>query len=336
MTADVIKTLRIIALLDGRPGHEKQTMGIIEALQKKVPVQLTRMDASGFSVLDKLIQTCRLYLPGTGLSHPHMDDVDLLIGTGSRTHLPMLLYKKKYAIPAITCMTPASHLQNRFDLCFIPEHDGRNGGKNTMLTVGAPNQSQNKRAHRKECGLILLGGIDPKSHHWESSQVIKMVEKIVATDREKSWTISSSPRTPQDTVAMLKQLSKQYDNIHFFDYKDTPPGWIEDQYNKNKVVWVTADSISMIYEAITAGCSVGIFPMQWRSNNSKFKKNEDVLLIKRLVTSFSSWEKGNVTWDEGRQLNEAERCADRILQQWWPKKSSRELYPYEKTTQKQP
>jgi uncharacterized protein len=320
MTVDATKALGVMALLDGRPGHEKQTMGIIQALQKKVPVQLTRMHAGSFSVLDRLIQTCRLYLPGPGLSHPHMDQVDLLIGTGSRTHLPMLLFKKKYAIPAITCMAPARHLENRFDLCFVPEHDGRSEGKNIMLTIGAPNQSHNKRVHRKECGLILLGGIDPKSHHWESGQVVRMVEKIIATDRQKSWTMSSSPRTPQDTVAMLKQLLKQYDDSQFFAYKDTPPGWIEEQYDQNKVVWVTADSISMIYEAITAGCSVGVIPMQWLSPNSKFKRNEDVLLANSLITPFSSWEKGHMTWDETRELNEAERCADRILQQWWPKK----------------
>jgi hypothetical protein len=232
----------------------------------------------------------------------------------------MLLYKKKYAIPAITCMTPARHLEKCFDLCFVPEHDGRSEDKNIMLTVGAPNMSQNIQSHREECGLILLGGIDPKSHHWQSNRVTKMVEKLIETDRLKSWTISSSPRTPQDTVAMLKQLSKKYDNLHFFDYKETPPGWIEKQYDKNKVVWVTADSISMIYEAITAGCSVGILPMQWVSKNSKFKKNEDVLLAKSLVIPFSSWENGIVTWDESIKLNEAERCADRILQQWWPEK----------------
>lgn len=305
-----------MALLDGRPGHEKQTMGILQALEKKVPFQLIRMDVSGVSVLDKLLQTCRLYLPGIGLSHPHMREVDLMIGTGSRTHLSMLLYKKTYAIPAITCMTPARHLEKRFDLCFVPEHDGRTEGGNIMLTVGAPTQSRNKRAHRKECGLILLGGIDPKSHHWESGQVIKMVEEIVAADRQKSWTISSSPRTPQDTVAMLKQVSKKYDHSHFFDYKDTPAGWIEDQYDKNKVVWITADSISMIYEAITAGCRVGIFPMQWRSQKSKFKKNEDVLLAKRLVVPFHSREEMHGTWNKNRELNEAERCAERILQQW--------------------
>ncbi len=59
---------------------------------------------------------------------------------------------------------------------------------------------------------------------------------------------------------------------------------MEEQYDKNKVVWVTADSISMIYEALTAGCRVGIFPMQWRKEKGKFKRNEDLLLEKKLVT----------------------------------------------------
>ena len=49
----------------------------------------------------------------------------------------------------------------------------------------------------------------------------------------------------------------------------------------------------MIYEALTAGCSVGIFPMRWLRENSKFKRNENLLLEKKLVKSFSSWEQGN-------------------------------------------
>lgn len=317
MKAERTKGLRVIALLDGRPGHEKQTMGIIQALQERVPVQIVRIKVRKFSLIEALVQTFRLYLPLGGLTNTQMCNGDLLIGTGSRTHLPMLLYKKKYAIPAITCMTPPMHLRRRFDLCFVPEHDGMSEEKNIMLTVGAPNCSQNKRKHREDCGLILLGGVDTKSHHWESLQVVKMVEKIAKTDSQKVWTISSSPRTPQDTVSMIEQLSEKYGNIHFFDYRNTPPGWIEEQYDKNSVVWVTADSISMIYEAMTAGCSVGIFPMRWVRENGKFKRNETVLLEKKLVTPFSFWEEGNFPHREKIELNEAQRCADRILQKCW-------------------
>ncbi len=319
MNTAIKKELRVVALLDGRPGHEKQTMGIIQALQSRVPVQLIKINVSNFTLFDKIIQTCRLYLPMGGLSHPQLDKADFLIGTGSRTHLPMLLYKKKYALPAVTCMTPPKYLQKHFDLCFVPEHDGENEGGNIMLTIGAPNSSQNKRNHRKECGLILLGGVDPKSHRWESSRVIKMVEKIVKTDSEKRWTISSSPRTPNDIVTMLKQLVEKYNNIQFFNYTDTPRGWIEEQYDKNSEVWVTSDSISMIYEAITAGCRVGVFPMEWLKENSKFKRNENILFEKRLVTTFASWEQGSALQEKIIELNEAQRCADRILQIWWPK-----------------
>ena len=325
MNTETTKELRIIALLDGRPGHEKQTLGIIQALRAMVPVQIVRIDVSGYSFFDKLLQTCSLYLPGAGRAHRRRVQAafdvlpgDLLIGTGSRTHLPLLLYKKRFAIPAVTCMAPPAHLRNRFDLCCVPEHDGWTENGNIMLTVGAPNCSRNNKKHRAECGLILLGGVDSKSHRWNSSQVVAMVEKIVKSDERKIWTVSSSPRTPPDTVAMIRQLAIDYPRLHFFDYTDTPPGWIEQQYDRNSMVWVTADSISMIYEALTAGCRVGIFPMQWLGKNSKFQRNENILVDKRLVTPFSSWEQGKMTPVESIELNEARRCAERILQKWWP------------------
>jgi mitochondrial fission protein ELM1 len=319
MNFETTKDIRVIALFDGRPGHEKQTEGIIQALQRRVPVQVVRINVSSFSLIASSLQTCRLYFSKGGSSHPQISKGDFLIGTGSRTHLPMLLYKKQYAIPAITCMTPSFHLRKRFDLCFVPEHDAMMEEGNIMLTAGAPNWSVNKRQHQQECGLILLGGIDTNSHYWDSRQVVQMVEKIVKKESQKRWTVSSSPRTPEDTVLLIKQLAEKYGNIHFFDYRDTAAGWIEEQYDTNSLVWVTADSISMVYEAITAGCRVGIFPMQWVRKNSKFKRNEDVLLEKRLVTSFASWEQEGTTQVQNIELNEAQRCADRILQKWWRK-----------------
>jgi len=314
MNSEVTDLPRVIALLDGRPGHEKQTMGIIQALHARIPVQVRRINVKPFSLISSLIQTCRVFLPNSGMTHPDIVGGNLLIGTGSRTHLPMLLYKKKYGMPAVTCMSPPRHLAKRFDICFVPEHDGMREIENIVLTLGAPNCSVNKRKHQEECGLIVLGGVDVKSHHWESRQIVEMVERICRKETQKTWTVSSSPRTPQDTVDMVKALTAKYEHIHFFDYKNTPPGWIEEQYDKNKVVWITADSISMVYEALTAGCCVGIFPMRWARVDSKFERNEDLLLQRKLVTPFSSWAQGKTLIADNRILNEADRCADRIVQ----------------------
>ncbi len=317
MSYRAVQELSVAALLDGRPGHEKQTMGIIQELQAKVPVRLRRIKVAPVSLLSALSQTCRLFLIGNGAGNREVEGADLLLGTGNSTHLPMLLYKKKYGIPALCCMSPAAHLRKGFDLCFVPEHDGLKEEHNIMLTVGAPNNCQDKGGHKENCGLVLLGGTDPKSHYWDDRQVAMMVEKIVGDESGMHWTISTSPRTPDKTVSLVKQLSEGSDTIRFFDYRDTRPGWIEEQYDKNKVVWVTADSISMIYEALTAGCRVGILPMQWKNQRGKFKRNEDILLQKKLVTSFSSWQKGEKVLQDHRTLNEAGRCAERILEKWW-------------------
>lgn len=317
------KKLRVAVLLDGKPGHEKQTTGILRAIQAmaEVEVEILRIHVGGEHPLLLLLRTFFLFLPGKGMAVsvlPAIAEMDLLLGTGSRSHLPLLALKKRYNIPAFTCMNPSWHLRRKFDLCFVPEHDGMAERGNIMLTSGAPNCSINRKQHRADRGLILLGGIDDKSHRWDSERVCAMVKRIVETENTTSWTLSSSPRTPVETVLMLDQLAHESHNAAFFRYQDTKPGWIEEQYDINGKVWVTADSISMMYEALTAGCKVGILPVEWKRIDSKFKKNEDLLVQKRLVVSFSSWANGNCSWREDINLNEARRCAERILRKWFP------------------
>lgn len=284
-----------------------------------VEVEVREIVAEPISPLTMLRQMVLLVLPSRGLSHPRIAGADLVLGAGSRTHLPLLLFKKQYGVPAVVCMSPPFFLRKRFDLCFVPEHDGLLEGGNIIHTIGAPNCSRNKSLHREDRGLILLGGIDDKSHRWDSAKIGDMVRKIVRKESQRHWTIASSPRTPAETVEIMVNLSADFVNANFFDYKGTGPGWIEEQYDACSVVWVTSDSISMIYEALTAGCKVGILPMQWLRKDSKFKKNEDLLQKKGLVKSLSSWMQGDAMWQENVELNEAQHCAERILEKWSPK-----------------
>jgi uncharacterized protein len=311
------KKLHVVTLLDGRPGHEKQTKGIVLALQRLIDLEVQEIVVAQMSWLSLLRQAALLFLPGKGISDPRIEGADLLLGTGSRTHLPLLLFKKHYNIPAVTCMSPAFFLRSLFDLCFVPLHDGLKERHNIVHTIGAPNCSCNRGQHKEECGLILLGGVDVKSHYWETKEIVAMVRQILLADQKRHWIISSSPRTPLDTVQLMQALATECTNAVFFDYKSTSPGWIEMQYDKNQVVWVTADSISMIYEALSAGCKVGIIPMQWKKRWSKFKRNEDLLIEKGLVISFSSWIQGSAIWRDNIELNEAHCCAEWIVKKWW-------------------
>lgn len=308
----------VVVVLDGRPGHEKQSNGIVGALGGLIKVNTHIIDVSnrGFWAQCWAYVELMLGVPPRGIELP--DKADLVIGTGTRTHATILTIKKHFGVKAATCMTPGKHLRSLFDICFVPEHDGVSKRDNYFFTTGAPNGNINKGLHESNSGLILIGGVDEKSHDWNSEDIVKKINLVVARDQSIHWTISSSPRTPQETIQLLQKKMELHSNCSFCDYKNTPRGWVEEQYEKSSTVWVTADSISMIYEALSSGCKVNIFPMDWKRSTSKFKRNEDVLISKKLVTSFHHWEQGSSNLTGSNHLNEAQRCAEYILQECWP------------------
>ena len=312
-------SLKVAVFLDGSPGHEKQTMGIVKALQHLHPLEVTEIKIEHMSLWQDVLAWLRYFL-GLGRSSraPH-DSFDLLIGTGSHTHIQILSCKRQSGAFGITCMAPSVLLRTGFDLCCIPRHDDIAAGKNVFLTIGPPNCSEATTGHDPNKALVLLGGVDVKSHHWISEDIADSVRDLVSTGQEKEWTISSSPRTPEETVSMIERIADQLDNVTFFRYEDTVSGWVEEQYNINRSVWVTADSMSMVYEALSAGCRVGILPVVWKNQKNKFKRSEKYLLEQGLVVSFTDWRAGTARWKSREPLNEAGRCAEEIMRRWLKK-----------------
>jgi mitochondrial fission protein ELM1 len=315
--------LHIVCFLDGRPGHEKQTFGIVRALEKRVRVNLTQIKVSRRSVWQSVSGLVRLNLPLSAafLCSEITTKPDLVMGTGSGTHLEILACKKQFKIPAVTCMAPDFFFRSRFDLCFVPSHDGIKKKNNIFITAGPPNCSINRMKHRDNRGLILVGGIDEKSHSWDSFELIDKIEKIVKRETALEWVIATSPRTPDSMALELAALTDRYSHVTFFDFRKTESGWIEQQYDNSSAVWVTADSVSMIFEALTAGCSVGVIPVDWKKPDNKFQKSISGLQEKGFIVPYRAWLNENQSWPEHENFNEAQRCADAILRRWWPKKN---------------
>lgn len=317
-----MKPLTIVAFFDGTPGHEKQTRGILAALAAITPIHVSKKEIP-HPCFSAQVKDWMHYLVSFAIPRQQAEpdqSVDIIIGTGSQTHIPMFLYNKAYRAKIVTCMTPNFPLRRKMDLCFVPQHDGLNPGNNIVVTIGPPNTATFTGDHDINCGLILVGGLDKKSHTWNSDKTMAQIESIIKKEPAKKWTISSSPRTPEDMIRLLEKFASDSFNTEFFKSADTPDGWIEKEYAKNKTVWVTADSISMVYEALTAGCNVGILPVYWKKKNSKFQKSEAYLIQNRRVTPYDMWLASNQVTNEA-PLDEAARCAREILQKWWPERS---------------
>lgn len=312
--------LEIVSFFDGRLGHEKQTRGILNALGRLTPVRVETI-----RVAPPAFKTVCLnwfyYLVSPAAKYVKTDcRADLIIGTGTGTHLPMLIYRRKCGAKVVTCMTPDFFLKGAIDLCFVPRHDRPKPALNVFTTLGPPSAVMLNEAHDSSKGLILVGGLDPKSHYWQSETVLEQIENILARNRTMVWTISSSPRTPRETVQRLERLAAQPSEVIFFKSEDTPAGWIETQYARSEVVWVTADSMSMIFEALSAGCRVGILPVKWKHRHNKFQESIDHLLKGDYVTAYRSWLAEGGSMAKPGRLDEASRCAKEILRRWWPER----------------
>lgn len=327
-----MKPLVVVACLDGRLGHEKQTRGLLAALARHTLIEVTyqtlNTPAWTSRLKDWATYCVSLVWPAASRCQTALPRADLVIGTGSAIHIPMLLLKKSWLahsaepVRLVTCMTPDFPLASGFDLCLVPRHDKRSPAGNIFETAGPPSPVVNLNRHDRSKGLILIGGLDPASHSWDSIDLLSKIRVICERTPDLYWTLSSSPRTPAETIDLLREFVASHDNMSFYTAEKTPAGWIEQQYAVNRVAWVTADSVSMIYEALAGGCLVGILPVKWKRRRNKFQASIDSLVAENLALSYDAWQRG-CTW--GRETNppdEADRCAREILSRWWPERIS--------------
>ena len=291
------------AFTDGKAGHENQTRGLLAALARRRPVDARWINVPAYaSVLSSLMT--RRFLPGVGLPPP-----DLLIGAGHRTHLPLLAARRAHGGRTIVLMKP-SLPRAWFDLCVIPEHDSV-AGANVFTTRGAlnPVEPGKKDAH---AGLILIGG--PSRHHgWSENDILSQVEAIVAREKDIDWRLTTSRRTPLTTTARLRALS--FRNLTVVPVSETGPSWLLERLTGAAQAWVTEDSVSMVYEALTANAATGVLGVPAK-RESRIARGIDALTRDGLVMRFTDWQRGKKLAAPTVPFNEAARAAAWISEKW--------------------
>jgi mitochondrial fission protein ELM1 len=299
------RPLVVWAFTDGKAGHENQTRGLVAALEQRVLVDVRWIKVPAYSSVLTNLMTKR-FLPGATLPSP-----DLLIGAGHRTHLPMIAARRARGGHSVVLMKP-SLPRIWFDLCVIPEHDRVEGG-NVFTTRGALNVMRPDEKNART-GLILVGG--PSRHHgWREKELLAQVEAVVTREKKIQWTLTTSRRTPPSTTARLQEMA--YENLTVVPVSETAPDWLPKQLATARAAWVTEDSVSMIYEALTAGCATGIMNVPPRRRaKMKLQQGVETLVQEKLATSYENWQAGTPLAPPAQPFNEAGRIAARILDKW--------------------
>ncbi len=298
------KTAPIILwqISDGKRGHVSQSTGLINALRRHVPaevhvVETPPLNASLYSCLTRR----------TGWAQ-HLPAPRAVIGAGHATHLPMLVISRAHRAKTVVIMRPSLPL-GWFDYCLVPAHDNPPARDNVIITQGAVNLMQPGETHNSGRGLILIGGTSPH-YGFDTGVILSQIKQVLARSSRQRWTVCNSPRTPAGLNSELSGLKSTRVDVMLWDRCERD--WLANELHRARDVWVTEDSISMIYEALTAGCHVGLLPLA-RKAASRLHQSIEQLLRERFVTSLSDWLDGGNLTPPQKSLDEAGRCARLLL-----------------------
>ncbi len=299
---------QIRILSDGRPGHENQCFGLAEALRRRTgaDVECVRLDLKR-GVFNRISRARKLV---SGMSRPQ-----LVIAAGHRTHVPLLLAARRFGAKAVVIMKPSLPMCF-FDLCLVPRHDlrGAKAGARTIPTRGALNRLPETSPAKTATGVILIGG--PSKHHaWADAPLLAAIGEIVRRQPGLAWTVANSRRTPEGFLGDVSALGLP---ISIMPHEKTSLGWLPSVLMVAQEVWVTEDSTSMIFEAITARARVGLLPLPAKRADDRMVRAVDDMVASGYSVRYADWLSAGMPTVQGESLHEAGRCADEILRRWFP------------------
>jgi mitochondrial fission protein ELM1 len=289
---------------DGKLGHENQTSGLVAALGNKhevhvIDIRVDALPSSRLLLLKALFRKKIIEFP--------TQQVDLLIGAGRKTHIPMVVARSQCGGKCVVLMRPSIPM-GLFDLVVTPKHDHIPPRKNLVETVGGLNSVRFVKDKDPKQGLVLIGG--ESSHYvWDDEEIANQLKEITSRDHNVDWTLTTSRRTPETFLQLLQNVP-----ITVVPVEQTDQQWMTEHFSKSGQIWVTPDSVSMVYEALSSGAATKVFSLKPTSKESRVRNGLDALIECGNVITFKDWTQNTSKDQKPCFFNEASRIADHILE----------------------
>ena len=243
-------------LTDGKPGHLNQLRGLGQRLNALTGARMEELTAPRGAGVFWHWLTAANPMRGAPAAAP-----DLAIAAGSGTQSTLLAVRRHFHCPAILLMRP-NFPYRWFDGLIVPEHDAPPERPNVLVTQGVINAiTPLVHAGGPDRILLLIGG-HSQHYGWDSEALVGQIRQLMADFPSARFTLSDSRRTPDDLLTALRPLAGE--RLAILSHRDTPAGWLAGAMADATAIWVTPDSVSMVYESITSGRPTGIFELPAR------------------------------------------------------------------------
>jgi hypothetical protein len=289
--------MRALLISDGRPGHYRQSEGVIAALRRRGAVDLDRLELATRLPLPKgLVPKLGRLLPPSrflglvhGLDPARLAKPDVIVSSGGATLGANVALAGLWGVPNVFSGSTRGYPLQAFRLVLTPYASAAvapnvvAGPKPTPFDpdrVPSPRALETPAAMRGARVSLLIGGPTPYADFGGDDwpRLAALVETLVS-----EWgcrvTIVTSPRTPDAAYAALGPFgARDGGAVSVVDFRTAGPGSIDTAFDCDLIL-ITSDSMSMMTEAaLSRRPAVALAPQ-------KVKPNKDDEAVAGLVAA---------------------------------------------------
>ncbi|HXG79739.1 MAG TPA: ELM1/GtrOC1 family putative glycosyltransferase [Methyloceanibacter sp.] len=280
--------LKVIFLADTRPGHFHLAQGVIAALARLRPVEVTRIEVKRKWIVPTRWLRRRIhaktFFPPRMLRMAYRIDAyslpkaDLVVSAGGETQMPNICVSRFLGIPNIFCGSLLRGLEPENFSLIVSSYE-RDAGHERYIVALKPSALDPDTLGRPAAvprygpGLypqlagLLIGG-NAGTFRYRPSEWDRLLGFATGLARAwgTRWLISTSRRTPAYVADKIAALAEDDSVVaRFIDFRTAGPGTLPEIFAKAEVIVCTEDSSTMISEAVSARLPVvGVSPKAHR------------------------------------------------------------------------
>ncbi|MFN8831448.1 MAG: ELM1/GtrOC1 family putative glycosyltransferase [Labrys sp. (in: a-proteobacteria)] len=276
----------VLLLSDGRPGHYRQSEAIVQALGRSRSVTVDRIDLTFRPFIRKSLipRLARVLPPRLFLRLVHGSDPsrirkpDLIVSAGGTTIGANAALACLLGSANVFCGSMRGLDSEAFSLILLPYPSAAGLKRVAVLpkptkldpdTLPVPRPLSTNADLDGARACILIGGPTPTAafgaRDWDDlARLITMLSR----DHHMAVTVVTSRRTPVEAYAVLDRLRGSDETLlTLVDHRAGSGGTIEEAIGAADLVFVTADSMSMMTEAaLSRRPAIALYPRERQSH----------------------------------------------------------------------
>lgn len=263
---------KLLILSDGKPGHVNQSIAFARHLGFSYDLVQVSFKAKWLKALSYLADRAGFYSSSLFNSELHRSGYSAVVSAGSGTYYANRVLSASLKCKSVAIMLPQGYKLD-FDLIVAQQHDGPLNCSNLInlpinLTFVEP-QGLVIPDEGQRYVSIIVGG-DSKHSPLDLVLLRKQIGDIMTQFPNYGFWLTTSRRTSRPLEEMLRKFSWS----RAIYYSQEPINPIPDFLEHSDYVFITADSSSMISEAVSYGSScVEILSMtSFNSGSNKFSR----------------------------------------------------------------